>query len=400
MNKKEKQISRRRFMTTSIGVAAGIAGLSVVPVQSATAQTEPDITDTEKVLASVDRISPSGIIQERIEGRAAQQLANIPLTASQLECSALAGENLFQSTYLHPSKQQAIKQKVENIQAVMAKDGLLVTDYKLDSQVEGVWAEQNTATAIWTEKITLNLEGDPDPNAPLVSCETKTHMTFLRRTGEDWIIEHDDPDFGLQSMPILPGAKVVSEPTISILHDQRSNDPLSEDGSRPALQASSYNRTDAAEYATEHGPKEDENGYHDFGANCTNFISQCLKAGGWPEKSGWYKSTDAWWHHGLWPTYASYPWHNAHYWYWFTKNQGRGTFLGNVWDLLAGDILQYDFDKDGYIDHSSIVHYRSSAGVIYMAQHTGNYAWKPLSQIVGEYGDSCWYFAWRIKDSF
>jgi hypothetical protein len=168
----------------------------------------------------------------------------------------------------------------------------------------------------------------------------------------------------------------------------------SSEGFAPNAVTGTYSRENAANYAAYWGNNGGLDGYHNFGNNCTNFTSRCLKAGGWPDQLGWYKSTSAWWHDGDWPAYAAYPWHNCHYWYWFTNNSGRGDRIYNIWDLWFGDILLYDFEKNGHCSHAAICHYRSGSYVIYMAQQTSHYAWKPLSEIVA--GQDWWYYPWRI----
>jgi len=414
-------LSRRKFIATSMGTALSAAALSAVPLLTTNAQGDAPPSNPEQVLSSLTQIAPNGIVQDRLDGSAADLLTALPLGVAHARSSALAGvsASLSSQTILAGSGLQVLQQKVSDIQASMALDGLRFTNYTLETQVEGAWAERDTATVIWTEKIVYNLAGDPDPQAPQTSFETLTHLTSLRRDGSAWVIESDDNQFGIQSNPIEGQAKPVDmQPSgtdrLASSNGYRVFIPLIVQGSSQvattqevanldttnATLAATYSREAASGYALARGGQSNENGYHDFGNNCTNFISQCLKAGGWPEKTGYYKSTDGWWYHGLWPTYAAYPWHNAHYWWWFTQNTGRGTILSSIWDLWFGDILQYDWQKDGTVDHSAIVSSRSYNGTIYMAQHTSNYASKPLSQIYGEYKDTCYYYAWRMKTSF
>ena len=69
----------------------------------------------------------------------------------------------------------------------------------------------------------------------------------------------------------------------------------------------------------------------------------------------------------------------------------------NIWDLWFGDVLQYDWvPTDNVLDHSAIVSYRNYSGVIYMAQHTWNYSFKPLSEIVAGLNSGTGYYPWRL----
>ena len=196
------------------------------------------------------------------------------------------------------------------------------------------------------------MAGDPDPRAPQDYSETITHCTLLQRDGAEWRIGYDDPSFGTKS--IRTGQVPVADPPASLDRSQRTpQDVLARTLRAQPQQANvpdaiapqatgnnvylpiiknglrqSYSREAATAYALAHGdaPTGDENGYHDFGNNCMNFVSQCLLAGGWPDVRGFYKSTDAWWHNNQWP-FASYPWINSHYWYTFTSNTKRCNFL-------------------------------------------------------------------------
>jgi hypothetical protein len=102
-------------------------------------------------------------------------------------------------------------------------------------------------------------------------------------------------------------------------------------------------------------------GRDDGGGDCTNFISQCLKAGGAPfayDSSPWWYNIrtinpqdDRW----------SMSWTVAHSLYWTLKRRGKSKLRGlsanevQEIDLLElGDLIQYE-DKNGLIYHSAIV---------------------------------------------
>ncbi len=64
----------------------------------------------------------------------------------------ISGTKLISVSSLAPTQYQNINQRILDIRTSMAEDELRYTNYTSDSQVEGVWAEQSTATVIWTEK--------------------------------------------------------------------------------------------------------------------------------------------------------------------------------------------------------------------------------------------------------
>ncbi|MEH7381467.1 amidase domain-containing protein [Bacillus sp. JJ1533] len=114
-----------------------------------------------------------------------------------------------------------------------------------------------------------------------------------------------------------------------------------------------YNRLAAVQYAerwwNDYNPK-----YKKFTDNCTNFISQCLHAGGapmygYPNRSkGWWMQNNNW----------SYSWSVANSLRWYLSGSKRGLQAKEVSspkELILGDIICYDFEGDGRFNHNTIV---------------------------------------------
>ncbi|WP_431043486.1 amidase domain-containing protein [Streptomyces sp. P1-3] len=131
--------------------------------------------------------------------------------------------------------------------------------------------------------------------------------------------------------------------------------------------------------------------FNDDGGDCTNFVSQALKAGGWKHDSGDYADYRNWWYSS---SYQSTSWVGANEWSWFTLHHKRATNLSNAYQMEVGDILQMDFDKDGSKDHTMITTYRSRTGVPYMTYHSVNTYRKSLTSIVVSNPGSA-YYAYR-----
>lgn len=134
------------------------------------------------------------------------------------------------------------------------------------------------------------------------------------------------------------------------------------------LRNNSYSRYNAAAYAVSHAldpnPAYRYFDLHgDGGGDCSNFISQCLRAGGAPMAYGskrpwWYDdngtfdvSDDRW----------SVSWAVAHSLYWTLKVRGKlnlpgikGMEVPYIDMLELGDIIQYENHK-GLIYHSAII---------------------------------------------
>jgi hypothetical protein len=139
-------------------------------------------------------------------------------------------------------------------------------------------------------------------------------------------------------------------------------------------------------------------GYRQFngaGGDCTNFISQSLKAGGWQFASGWASDYDhTWWYSASNPATQSWSWNGVNEWSWFALSSKRVTNLADVYQLGVGDILQMDFNADGSKDHSMIVTYRSASGMPYVTYHSTNTLNRSVASLVAAYPDAL-YYAYR-----
>lgn len=174
---------------------------------------------------------------------------------------------------------------------------------------------------------------------------------------------------------------------------------------------STYNRKNAGEYAAKHGPiKLDDKNYdtpnyvstaHSVagylgdgeGNNCTNFVSQCLFAGGMSYIGSNRKSTDSWFYKTTLGLYnASYSWGGATSFakHWGVTPDGEGNQRAYMtviyptpydaimdWDYIVenfdvGDVIQLS-DYSGNMEHSMIIHVSKPENHnIEYAQHTAS----------------------------
>lgn len=131
-----------------------------------------------------------------------------------------------------------------------------------------------------------------------------------------------------------------------------------------------YNRKQAVAYADEWWNKRNPD-FPIFEVDCTNYVSQCLLAGGakmWgnPDRLvGWWYNQEAW----------SLSWSVAHSLYWYLKG-GAGTLdsieIESANDLEIGDIICYDFAGDKRYDHTTIVTDKTNDGSPLVNAHTDN----------------------------
>ncbi|MFD0385339.1 amidase domain-containing protein [Streptomyces stramineus] len=131
--------------------------------------------------------------------------------------------------------------------------------------------------------------------------------------------------------------------------------------------------------------------FNSYGGDCTNFVSQALKAGGWKDQPGKYDDYRAWWYDSK---NQATSWVGANEWSWSALNSQRVKPLSNVYQMDVGDIMQMDFDDDGSKDHTMITTYRSRIGVPYLTYHSTNTYRKSVASIIASNPDAV-YYAYR-----
>jgi hypothetical protein len=143
-------------------------------------------------------------------------------------------------------------------------------------------------------------------------------------------------------------------------------------GDEPAAFRSGYryNRLKAVQYA-ERWWNEFNPAYKKFEVDCTNYISQCLHAGGAPMRgypnrgNGWWMQSNNW----------SFSWTvaNAMRWYLPASKFGlRAREVNSADQLKLGDVICYDFQGDGRFDHTTIVTGHDANGMPLVNAHTYN----------------------------
>jgi hypothetical protein len=166
-----------------------------------------------------------------------------------------------------------------------------------------------------------------------------------------------------------------------------------------------YQREAVKRYADQYWNEPNPRYLH-FAVDCTNYVSQCLYAGGAPMHYTDVRET-GWWYKGqsggkeLW----SYSWSVAHSLQLFLltiRRSGlRAEEVRSPEELTTGDVICYDFDGNGRFQHSAIVTATDGAGFPLVNAHTTN--------CKGRYWDYQDSYAWtertvyrffRIRDRF
>jgi hypothetical protein len=136
-----------------------------------------------------------------------------------------------------------------------------------------------------------------------------------------------------------------------------------------------YDRSRVVQYAETWWSRPNPK-YLEFPVDCTNYVSQCLYAGGAPmDYTG--KRGSGWWYAGkqgsteLW----SFSWAVAHSLQTFVPSSRkglRGTLVSSAQQLQPGDMISYDWDGDGRFQHNTIIIGLDANGEPLVNAHTYN----------------------------
>ncbi len=146
--------------------------------------------------------------------------------------------------------------------------------------------------------------------------------------------------------------------------------------------------TYATKYWNHYNPDYPDYNGQGAGGDCTNFVSQSLKAGGWKHVPGYTNDFHKWFGNA---DIQSDSFVGVNEFSWFALSSKRVTSLANVYQLDIGDVLQMDFNKDGSKDHSMIVTYRSPQGVPYVTYHSTNTYNRSVASLVASYPSAAFY---------
>ncbi|WEP00361.1 amidase domain-containing protein [Streptomyces sp. FXJ1.172] len=147
----------------------------------------------------------------------------------------------------------------------------------------------------------------------------------------------------------------------------------------------------AQKYWSHYNPDyPDYNGEAD-GGDCTNFVSQSLKAGGWKHVPGYTNDFHKWFGTA---DIQSDSFVGVNEFSWFALSSKRVTPLADVYQADLGDVIQMDFNRDGSKDHSMIVTYRDRYGVPYVTYHSTNTYNRSVASLVASYPNA-YFYAYR-----
>ena len=169
--------------------------------------------------------------------------------------------------------------------------------------------------------------------------------------------------------------------------------------------AYTYYRQSAVNYALKYAETPNPNYKYFPNADCTNFVSQCLHAGGWPEQGKYCSgSSTSWYYDWGWRPGYSNTWAVANDFGRFVSiYSGRGhaySLAHKPWAqyFKIGDVVQMDKNRDGRWDHTMIIT-RITNSDMYMTYHSENKKNISLTQIMSEYRGAR-FMGYRLKEHF
>ncbi len=246
-------------------------------------------------------------------------------------------------------------------------------------------AEEN-AVIVMTED---NKEKSSINGESVISLEQIKHQFILEKRDGRWLIVGDLFLNGQQ--PEISDGKAVPPIKGEIDDSQVEN-------MAPAGNPMMYNRSRAVSYARQWAYSHNWR-YRRQPLDCTNFISQCLKAGNW-FYVGWghpgsRANLNQWWY--TWFT-QTYTWVNANDWSIFTLRRPRGVRIPFARNLKLGDIVQIDYTRNGVMNHSLIVT-KKVGNEVYVSAHTQARLDKKLADIERSYSSATFHYV-SIFDAF
>lgn len=191
------------------------------------------------------------------------------------------------------------------------------------------------------------------------------HYQFLIKQNETLYLE----ELCEERKAIFESNKLVRDYEIP-REEEDDHEILERDGSPSEGRGYKYNRLEAVRYAERWWNSYNPN-YKKFENDCTNYISQCLHAGGAP-MNGYPNRSKGWW---LRSNNWSYSWSvaNAMRWHLSGAKSGlRAKEVSSPEELLLGDVICYDFEGDGRFNHTTIVVAKDANNMPLVNAHTTN----------------------------
>jgi len=290
---------------------------------------------------------------------------------------------------------------------MLAKKGADYKSHKTDMKINSTKVEGTRATQTATEHVVLAL--DPALHGPTETEYKQDHIFEYVKEGDQWRMASDTivippplpeeikgPPGGKPTVQAPPGHRPSQnrqKPGIA-LGPRRAPGVAFASMVRPAsfaMMYATYTPSAAVNYALTYWSSYNTSQYRSYSNDCTNFVSQSVRAGGWPFDETGDRTLPDTWYYGSFTFTTSYSWAGAHNFNQFFNQSGRGFVATYFEDMLTGDVLQADFEPDGNIQHSMVVTSKDANNTLYLTYHTNDNRNRPLPDLLAIYPNARWY---------
>lgn len=397
MKSRRLRRTRRRATILTAAAASAVAGAALLPNWSAGASTttEPEVDARTK--ATFQRLAEA-VFTDRTDALVDRPGRKKPMT------DGFSGRVALSSGAAR-TEDQALDRLADRRQR-LAKHGERYSAADTTVTLNRTRVSGRKAVVTVTETTTLTYRKVRGDEPRTTGFQADHQLTFQADRRGNWrltgIREADDDQLAVNqpAQPTVDPAPVASAPAAAPTATTTPSSPRAAI-TRPApaapkdLTGGAYDYKAMAAYAEKHW-RDYNPDYPSFdgqgaGGDCTNFVSQALKAGGWKHVPGYVYDYTRWFGNA---DIQSHSFIGVNEWSWFALNSARATSLANVYQLDIGDVLQVDFDRDGSKDHTMIVTYRSARGVPYLSYHSTNTHRRSVESIIASYPNAA-YYAYR-----
>ena len=393
---KSRRLSHKRRRTAIVGAAAAsvVAGVVLVPNWSAGAAVTNDPTVDATTKATFQKLADA-VFTDRTEALVDNHGHGDGKHGKQRTAGFRGHVRLSGTQSRHEdSALDQLRGRKSRLAELGEKYSAGNTTVTLDAtEVHG-----RRAKVAVTETTSLTYE-KPKPGAPKTTGFQAHHeLTFKADRHGTWQLT------GVQDTDDGVAVNQVATPQVATADTATDDNPpeaprSSTSRSAPAkpknLTSGTYDYAAMAAYAkkywSNYNPDYPNYNGHGDGGDCTNFVSQSLKAGGWKHVPGYTYDFHKWFGNA---DIQSDSFVGVNEFSWFALSSKRVTPLPYVYQLDVGDVLQMDFNKDGSKDHSMIVTYRSPQGVPYVSYHSTNTYNRSVASLIASYPTAA-YYAYR-----
>ncbi|MFF4584206.1 amidase domain-containing protein [Streptomyces sp. NPDC001388] len=380
--------TRRRAAIFGAAAASVVAGAALLPNWSAGAAVVDDPTVDAQTKATFQRLADA-VFTDRTDALVSGEQGDRgkPLT------NGFSGDVKLSSGTART--EDTTLSTLERRKDKLAKAGETYSKASTTVTLNATRVTGRTAKAAVTETTTLTYARTSGDAPKTTGFQAQHELTFKADRQGNWqLTDIRDTEQGGLAVNTLSKPTSVKATTAD---DTMPNAPRAATTRWPAAvpkTGTTYDYKAMAAYAEKYWnvynkDYPDYNG-HGAGGDCTNFVSQSLKAGGWKHVPGYVYDYTKWFGNA---DIQSDSFVGVNEWSWFAQNSKRTTALANVYQLEVGDVLQMDFDRDGSKDHTMIVTYKAG-GVPYVTYHSNNTLRRSVASLVASYPNA-YYYAYR-----